>query len=226
MLVCSLAIATSAGMSHAQSFNIDFGPANSSVPSVSYGGAANQTGVWNSVNKILSNLVAVDGSATFVSIAGNRMTTVSIGFDGASTDDAALMEDLGFGNAMDAGANYQITGLAIGWYDVYVHAWAGFAPGYTESKVAAGESSSGFGTLIHTHFAPQWPGRHVAGETYGKFTLQITDTDSNLSFGLIPLGGELDPVSVINGLQIVQIPAPAVCTMLAGFSISAMRRRR
>lgn len=130
------------------------------------------------------------------------------------------MEDFGFGNAMDTGANYQVIGLEPGWYDFYIYAWAGMSPGYTESIVTLGVLGD-----VHTHFTSVWPGKHVEGETYGKLTIEVTEPNSNIGMGLVPLGGELDPVSVINGLQIVQIPAPSALG-ISGIMLAAGRRRR
>jgi hypothetical protein len=219
----ALTLAIGAVPASAQSFNIDFGPAGSQVPASSYGGAANQTGVWNQVGLGTLPLIATDGTSTSVGVGSQGIGVGSAYFSGASEGDHRLMRSFGFGQAF-VSATYSVGGLSPGWYDFYVYAWSGMAPGFTESVVGWGESTSGSHGSIHTRFTDHWPGQQVRGETYEKFAVQVMNANGSIVFGLAPLGGELDPVSVINGLQIVQIPAPA--TLLLPALMPIARRRR
>ncbi len=72
-----------------------------------------------------------------------------------------------------------------------------------------------------------WPGQQVLGETYTTYDFAITAP--NQTFMLVYFGqgvGEETKTSVINGLQIVQIPAPSATWSVLLGTLAAFRRRR
>ena len=130
LLVLAACVA-SFSLASAQSLNIDVG-VTFPVPSSTFGAAAAQPGVWNSVDAGQAGataLVDLAGVATGVTIqrsngSGSEMSWNNPGTNG---DDAALMDD---GDDPGLGSTWRISGLAAGDYEVTVYAWAPDDPGY------------------------------------------------------------------------------------------------
>lgn len=123
---------------HGQAINIDLGTTTHAVPSSTYGGAANQPGVWNlitdaSVPRFSGPLVDVLGQPTAVTIAPQSFTGLPPDFGlqvanfpvpGLTGDEAALHNDRAWqtDSAPNLFIEFRIAGLVDGAYDLYVYA--------------------------------------------------------------------------------------------------------
>ena len=113
------------GLGHAQSFNLDIGSAfnGAGVPQATYGGAAGQFGVWNSLSFLdfyTGPINDLNGNPTSITCSG-----VGIGadvfFDNAASSggDGELLDD-----CKGDPTTWTFSGLADGTYDIYTYAWA------------------------------------------------------------------------------------------------------
>jgi hypothetical protein len=105
---------------HAQSFNIDFGNIFT-VPSATFGGAANQVGAWNKINTFgnpvtLNNLAGTPTAVTLLltanSVGGNA-------FSGGT--DTRTMKDDHFFSSVGNVWSFSVNGLTNGVYDMYAY---------------------------------------------------------------------------------------------------------
>lgn len=118
-------------------------------------------------------------------------------------------------------------GLAPGVYRLYVYGWSPFDdPNPTMSRIAIDETTSGSFQIVETHFNNIWSG-DVSGVTFATSEIEVQATGGLLLFTLLSLGnGEDSPVSVLNGIQIVPIPAPTTAVMVLVLLPLASCRRR
>ncbi len=120
-----------------------------------------------------------------------------------------------------------VSNLAPGGYTAWIYAWSGpGSPNPTKSRITLVEYTTGFFQTVETDFNNIWGGQ-AQGVTYAKVNFNVTSTGGLLVFRLESLGqNDRSPVSVLNGIQIVPIPAPGVPAALAITALAACRRRR
>ncbi|MCG3123791.1 MAG: hypothetical protein GIKADHBN_02212 [Phycisphaerales bacterium] len=210
----------------AQPFNLDIAPSDAILPGVEYAGAANQAGLWNRVDGSSGVLRDVNGNLTSSQsgLLGGLLTTTSI--TGADPGDKELMESVFFGDRIGS-AQAGVSNLAPGPYRIYVYAWQPpDSPLATQSRIAINETTSGTSLVVETVFGGGWSG-HSPGMTYATADINVVASSGLLLFGLLSLGnGEDSPVSVLNGIQIVPIPAPTTAVMVLVLLPLASCRRR
>lgn len=183
----------------AQSFNIDVnfaGGAGSGVPSSSFGAAANQPGVWNSVGAIGStSLVDIQGASTGVSMLIQANAVMHAADDANATGDYAKLVEDGF-KLVNAADVFSLTfyGLQPGAYGVYVYA-DDPADNLAHSRVILGWGDAIVGgSHALNQFA--YPATHAAGLEANADTLGITIQNN-------PIAGRR---AVLTGLQLVRLP--------------------
>jgi hypothetical protein len=188
------ALALSAGVARAQSFNLDVGDnlILSPVPSSSYGGVANQAGVWNNVktpySTTLFNLNGVLSSVTTASTSPNAFNYP--GF--ANGDDQDLMYDVQDIDQFSGTATWTISGLTPGAYTIYTYAWAPENTG-AQTEVSVVGSSDPMQIVGGVWSGPP----HVLGVTYALHHVNVSGAL------VIDVAGH-NASGSINGFQIVQ----------------------
>ncbi|MEM8964554.1 MAG: hypothetical protein AAGD38_23915 [Acidobacteriota bacterium] len=198
-----LVLALGAAPILAQSFNVDFGPADA-VPPATYG-AAGQAGVWNGFLGLHGttevNLVAIDGLPTSVS-----MTQIG-GFENLTADDpatsgadAALLDDylVTYDAVLESCLFFD--GLEAGEYEVLIYAWMPLAPtvmGYTSVDQEIG--------FPHYEVGGPWAGQHQQLVTYSRHTATVgADGNLDMHSGIVPGASPLLGAA-LNGVQIRRI---------------------
>lgn len=216
-------LATVTPMSVAQSLNIDVGPAGSSTPPISYGGAVGQLGYWNQATGVSGQTTYdLTGAPTAVKVT-RTSSSASVNLVALPQYDRELMQSFFWGTY---GTGLSVAGLSSSWYDIYVYAWAGFDKNLNACRYIIGESVSGVEFEASTLFSSQWHGQ-VLGETYNKFSIEVRPGGViGVAFLFNGGSGETQYPSYINGIQIVQIPAPGVVACVPALLTIAARRRR
>ncbi|MCC6428496.1 MAG: hypothetical protein IT435_16965 [Phycisphaerales bacterium] len=212
-----------APVSFAQSFNVDIGNPGSTVPTSAYGGGASQTGFWNLQVGLLTGAKEVSGNSTGVTFYfdGNRGT---LEVPGAGDDDQKLIED--YSGASSVGSSMlQVAGLMPGQYRAFVYGWAGSLFGDFQSVFDFVDPQTGSKSRAVVDYNAAWPGHQILGETYCTYDFAITGNQTLFVVAYFQGTGEESQTSVINGLQIVQIPAPSALG-ISGIMLAAGRRRR
>jgi len=195
--VSSLALAltlAAAPSAFAQAINIDvhdtFG-----TPSSSFGAAALQPGVWNSVAPTVGTTPLVDltGAATAATITA---TGVAAPFDsdnaGTSGDDEALMDDLS--NPSPGGATWTISGLVPGNYVLITYGWAPDNPVFVSSVSVAGSSDP------TQTVGGSWPGGYQLGITHALHHVTVA-AGGSIAMSITAAGG--GSFGSLNGFQVV-----------------------
>jgi uncharacterized protein (TIGR03382 family) len=185
-------VALAFGSAHAQSINVSFGH-TSGGPSSSYA-AAGAAGHWNVVTGVAGpsfDLVAIDGSATGVSVSQSPTTTVLTTTDPAlSGDDANLLNNGLVTNGAETCLSFH--GMQAGTYEVLIYAWLPDQP-TVKSRTRQDEAPS------TVDVGGAWTGAHVAGVTYARYVVTV-DASGELPAhsGLVPGA----PASALNAVQI------------------------
>ena len=172
-LLCSMVLALASGAAQAQSFNVDIGSSNTTIPSNAYGAAAAQPGVWTRVS---SDLPAVSQQLKDL-VTGNNSAVALVPSGGAGNftvnnflttlDDERLLDD-----AQDVGlgsVTWTFSGLQSGNYEVYTYAWA------PDSAAIRSNVSVLNGAESAQLVGGTWSGTHALGLTYAKHTLAVTN---------------------------------------------------
>lgn len=162
-----------ASLSHAQSFNVDFG-APGTGPSSSYG-AAGSPGVWNVIPVLpgferhpLVSTTGEAGNVTMYMFGGNSLTMLSVNEPGTSGDDEALLDDMLIGMNDPVDVCMWVDGLAPGEYEVITYAITPGEPG-RQCRVIVDNGSPG-----PTMIGGSWPGSHAQGATYARHVVTTT----------------------------------------------------
>jgi hypothetical protein len=187
------------GAALAQSINIDFGTPDT-IPSHTYAAAA-RPGAWNSFDSLpvnqrfpLVNLYGQPLPARIYNNGGTALLTHQI--NGATGGDAALMDDMFLSYNDPTDECIWVEHLLAGTYQVTIYAMTPDDPTLL-SRVRVDDGSPG-----PTMIGGAWPGHHVEGVTYGRFTVSVpADGTIALHSGLY--NGFIQ--SGMNGFQLVRI---------------------
>ncbi len=198
-----VALCSTAGPLHAQSFNVDLQPTSSplGVPSVAYGAGAAQPGVWNPVGSFdVTLLLELAGAATSVTLRNLEDPKIAgwvvLDHPAVTGDDSALLED-SQEMSIGEGGTWQFAGLEPGDYEVFTYGWTADNPG-------------GF-TRVGVRFAAEpavfindpWPGGQVEGITYARHRVNV-NAGGRLSIQVE--GNPFGLPTVVNGFQLVRLP--------------------
>jgi len=210
-LLCSMVLALASGAAQAQSFNVDIGSSNTTIPSNAYGAAAAQPGVWTRVS---SDLPAVSQQLKDL-VTGNNSAVALVPSGGAGNftvnnflttlDDERLLDD-----AQDVGlgsVTWTFSGLQSGNYEVYTYAWA------PDSAAIRSNVSVLNGAESAQLVGGTWSGTHALGLTYAKHTLAVTNGTIQISVNTAVFDTGLG--AAVNGFQIKRLvdnsPITAFC---------------
>jgi len=180
----------------AQSFNVDFQPANSplGVPPATYGAAAASPGVWNPVSSAsVPGLVAANGTQKSVSLATTaQLPTHFDTFDFASTSgvDEVLLDD--FHRPDDDHFSWIFSGLAPGNYEVYTISVQN--PSLYWIEITVPGSPDGTRRLYGG-----WGGAWFEGRNYTRH--HVTVTNGTISIDVHAFG--IFDLACLSGLQLV-----------------------
>lgn len=209
-------------LASAQAFNVDVAyPYPLDVqPGSTYGAAAGQPGYWN-VGNVASSLRALDGSLTSAAfgIAGGGAAHFAV--PSLTGDEKLMMES---GSQTGASDNPGFANLTPGAYDLYVYMWGGPILGTkTVTCSVFNGTSYANGSVSYTN---QWPGSQIQGVTYAKIRVDVLPSYQYLSMNFSWYDGQPAGFTIVNGLQLVPVPAPGASALLLGAGTLALRRRR
>jgi hypothetical protein len=202
----------------AQGFNVDAGGNFSTPPPDSYGCEAHQAGFWNpaSAETILRDLAGVSTQVLFGSSYNGGF---DLEIEGATLEDKLLMDSVLAVQVTSNAATF--LNLQPGLYDLYIYCWAGNLLGPKDVTIRV---FTGAGQVVGgVQYGEQWPGQQVLGETYDKLRVEVTPADGQYIDVFIQAPGDFN---VINGIQLVPVPAPAGLLIPAAGALVTLRRRR
>lgn len=208
---CTLAAMCSATV-HSQSFNLDIGQPGVGPPST-YGGAANQPGMWLSLpctqGVTVFNLVDISGNVTnarLSQIGGTQ--TLLVNDPDLTGDDATLMNDFLITHTTVENCLF-FNDMEPGDYEVFIYARMPAQQnvfGYTSVDQQPGTP--------HVQVGGAWPGHHQEFISYSHHTAVVADSGPSagklyMHAGVAP-GGSLQDGAALNGVQIRKVvPNPA-----------------
>jgi len=210
-----------------QSFNLNFGDPNLGGPESSYGAGAGQPGFWQNTNAgVLQPLFDINGNQTSALIIQSGMGVGHTEVPGATGNDSLLMRT--YFSAGDSTDSVSLRSLMPGDYLLYVYGWSSHldgssgTSGVTDFEITVAGSGSGVYRLDYK--APTWPGMQVEGETYLEIPVSVHPSGNRrISISLMPSG---EGISIIQGLQLVAVPAPSIPAAAMLATAWAFRRRR
>ena len=206
--VAVIGLACAVTSAHAQSLNIDINSpsgAGSGVPSSSFGAAAGQPGVWNSVAPTGTGpfaLLNLAGSVTSVTLSRSGAAVDSMFNSGqTSGDHEKLLDDYQLISGVNPSSTITLAGLIPGLYQVTTYA-NGVASSSTRSNVSVFPTSSANpqvvgGSLPNNGF--------VAGTTHSVHTSTINNLSPTMTVTLTPNIGSAS----LNGIQLRLVTAMA-----------------
>lgn len=202
----------------AQAFNIDAGGNFAEPPASGYGAAAQQLGYWNGITTF-GPVRDLFGSLTSVLFGTAEDGVFLTNIAGASADDQRLMGSMVGVQPADPAAVF--INLEPGLYNVYVYCWAGNLLGPKDVTIRAFTDA---GQVVGgVSYGDAWPGGHVLGETYDLLRVEVVPGGNQYLSIFIQAPGDFN---VINGIQLVLVPAPgwAMITPLAALVVHRRRR--
>lgn len=201
-----------------QSFNIDLGSFADTVTASSYGAAAGQTGYWNYYMQGDDKLRDLAGNVTNVQFGITGSYGVDTNIPGLTGNEERFMES--FINVSPSADLVTLFGIAPGTYDCYIYSWMGpvFGSANVTFQVKA-KNNTATGKVSYTGAA--WPGGQIEGVTYDVVRIEVPANALALD---IRVGMDTD-FQILNGLQIVRVPAPASPLLLTPLALAARRRR-
>lgn len=212
-----------ASSSFAQSFNIDFGALSGNRPPATYGAVPQQNGSWNLVSGFQNTaLLNLDGTSSPVRIDTGQTASGTVDIPGLTGGEEAFMESIITGLPA---VICSITNLTTGTYDVYLYAWR--PPGFMTTKfdqVGVFNGVTGGDTVLQA--SRSWPGVQIEGETYGKFTVDVLAGGPTPGTLQLFSQGFGEDAGILNGIQLVRVPAPISALPLLGLSFALLSRRR
>lgn len=202
VLASIIVVAASALPAAAQSINIDFGTPGT-IPAQTYA-AAGRPGSWNTFESLPTNqrfpLVNLYGQPIGARIYNNGATAMlSANNPGTFGGDEALMDDmiLSFNNPTDA--CIWVENLLSGTYQVLMYAMTPNDPTLF-SRVRVDDGSPG-----PIMVGGAWPGSHVHGVTYARFTVAVS------AGGTIGMHSGLAGANIQSGLNGIQLIRQSDC---------------
>lgn len=216
----------------AQRFNIDLDQAGTfpshgnGSPSASFGAAAGQAGVWNTVDAQdfgPTPLLDTSGSATGVTIAitATSMLPTSLSFwNTSNTGDFALLlnDATQIGTASQGGSRtYTFSGLTPGPYQIYTYAVAPQGTVGTNPVFVPGSTS----TNPQDVTGPMPGNAFALGITHSLHDVMVTTGTLSVMFSVPP---NLPSGAFVNGFQLV--PEPGTVSLLALGGLALLRKRR
>lgn len=160
-------------------------------------------------------------SATYAVSMGES----GFGIEGATGDDRLLMTDCFF-EASGVPASITLFSITPGDYLFYLYGWATPLDG---ASGTSGQTTFDIGipggnskTVVLDYEGP-WPGMQVEGNTFAKVQVFIPDFATAIGIGLRPSG---EGISIIQGMQMVPIPAPPAAAFTAILALACSTRRR
>jgi hypothetical protein len=186
-----------------QSFNIDFGSAETAPPATY--AAAGIPGAWNAIGNLpgweRAPLVGLDGqpTAAMIYMFGTSMSMLETNDPATSGDDEALMDDMLIGLCDPVDVCVWVENLLPGDYEVITY---GLTPGEPERMCPLRVD---FGTPGPTPVGGAWPGIHTETVTYARHL--VTPTNQRIGLHSGTPSGYFQ--SGINGIQIRKVgPVP------------------
>jgi hypothetical protein len=214
----TLFIAASSTWCCAQAFNVDAGGNSSTLPPAEYGASASQSGFWNSIGSS-SYLSGLDGSSTGVLCGSGYGGALNLEIEGDLGDDKLLMDSALAGSPLANAATFLFLQPCL--YDVYVYCWAGNLLGPKDVTIRA---FTGAGQVVGgVSYVAAWPGGQILGETYDRLRVEVTAGNNEYLDIFIQAPGDFN---VINGIQLVPVPAPASMALPVIGAMVVPRRRR
>lgn len=218
ILSVASALLLSVTAAYAQAFNIDFGSPDGAGPSSAYAGVATQPGYWN-LGTIGYSLKDTSGAQTDVNLGGTSAGLAHLSIPSLSGDEKIFMESV-----LTPGVSGNSVGffnLSPGTYDLYIYGWGGTLLG---PKSAGFDVFNGVST-VHgfVSYTSVWPGAQTRHITYDVLRVNVLEPQRLL---LLDVGFTGD-YGVINGMQLVPVPAPGAALPLLGLCLgfAACRRR-
>ena len=206
------AVGLVSGSALAQSANMDYHDA-AGIPTADYA-AAGLPGVWNALTGpagVFESLVGLDGlpiTATITQTGGGGLQLVP---NGALTgNDAALLNDRLLSTASFITLDF--AALTNGTYHVYTYVFSG-----TPRNVSVWINDDQ-GTAFD--YVTGWNGQPELGATHARHETEVLDGSLRIT---VNLPGD---DAVVNGVQLVLIPAPGALPLLVLVAGTGRRRRR
>lgn len=201
-----------------QAFNIDVGqPLSGPAPGHAAAGLA---GVWNAIpvthmTPFMTGrhpddfmLVDIHGNQTGVGLHQyGGMDLTSLSDPSVSGQDALLMNDVLITHSASLETCVYLNGLQDGLYEVIVYAWMPNQPTVMQR--------------VRFDYIPEtedvggaWPGQHMEGVTFSKYTVNVVNGFIGLHVG-IPPGGDTGIGAAWNGMQLRPLPPLGVPALSA-----------
>jgi hypothetical protein len=228
--ICLGAALATSGLASAQSFNIDIEhylgdpPSGYGVPSSDFGAAANQPGFWNaySGNGQIEPTALRDLNGQLTTVSVRRLGPFgNVGggsnFPIVTGNYALLLNDY----IHIADVTFTFAGLTDGRYKIYTY---GIEPNYfiNAIRVTVSGSLTPNPQVSGNGFMPQ--NAFVEGVTHCVHEIIVTHGTFDLH--AIDYFNTNIPVGYINGFQIVAVPEPSTCLIVAAPLAVCLRRRR
>jgi hypothetical protein len=219
-----IAVVASAAVVPAQSFNVDldvlFGPpaTGAGVPSASFGGAAEQVGVWNLIGATWggpTGLLNLTGGASGVQLFKIPGGGFGNGFNNPTLtgDHALLLKD----GANFESARWSFSGLANGLYKLFTYA---VHPSGVVTNTSVTVSGAFEPTMIVT--GPVQGNSFLVRKTHSVHDVFVTN--GVLS---VDINRGTQDVAYVNGFQLVAVPEPSsILTLGLTLSLFLILRRR
>ncbi|MHC4589622.1 MAG: hypothetical protein ACYTAQ_09855 [Planctomycetota bacterium] len=196
----------------AQSVNMDYHDA-AGIPTADYA-AAGLPGAWNALTGpagVPESLVGLDGLAITATLTQTGGVGLQYVPNGALTgNDAALLNDRLL--STQSFITLDFAALTNGTYDVYTYVFGGTQPN------VSGWLNDDQGTTFD--YVTAWNGQLELGATHAWHQTQVLDGSLRIT---INLPGD---DAVVNGVQLVLIPAPGALPLLVLAAGTGRRRRR
>lgn len=212
LLAVLATFATPSTASATSALNVDFGVVYG-TPSTSYGAASGQVGNWNQVGLGVTALFDIAGNSAGVDL--DLVAATDGGYVGtAPANDDELLFDDNFFQTSGATWNADLSGIAPGFYLVFL---------YAPSNGAVPSGAMTVNGVAVASIPGDTGGTLIEGTSWVGVGVEVTD-------GSLAISGAGASASGLAGLQLVPLPEPGSVSMLASgatlLTLLAARRRR